>query len=61
MEAVTASSEHPTECPCGHPLGGDYACLNGRIYGPCGHGNCYGVCDDTHGSCTSEDCACEDL
>ena len=46
------------ECPCGHPLGGYYMCLNSRIYGPCSDENCGGVCDDTYGNCTSDDCAC---
>jgi hypothetical protein len=50
----------PTRCPCGHWTGGDYMCLNGRIYGPCGDANCTGVCDDTYGRCTSDDCACEE-
>lgn len=47
-------------CPCGHRTGGDYACLNGLIYGPCGHENCYGVCDDTHGVCKSLPGCCDD-
>lgn len=48
-----------TACPCGHPLG-DYMCLNGRIYGPCESEFCGGVCDDTFGTCTADDCACEE-
>jgi hypothetical protein len=48
------------DCPCGHPLGGYYICLNGRIYGPCSDENCGGTCDDTHGRCTSDNCACEE-
>jgi len=47
-------------CPCGHDLSGYYMCLNGRIYGPCSDENCGGVCDDTHGRCHSENCACEE-
>ncbi len=36
----------------------DYACLNGRIYGPCDSEFCNGVCDDTWGTCKG-DCRCE--
>lgn len=50
----------PKECPCGHPLDGFYMCLNNRIYGPCTDENCGGVCDDTHGICKAENCACEE-
>ncbi len=46
-------------CPCGHDLGGDYACLNGRIYGPCGEESCIGPCSDTYGYCKSLD-GCRD-
>ena len=51
-------------CPCGHPLDSDgypdeYGCLNGHIYGPCGHPNCYGRCDDNHGWCKSLDGCCD--
>lgn len=51
---------YETWCPCGHATGGDYQCLNGSIYGPCGDNNCYGVCDDTAGTCKGDNCACGD-
>lgn len=51
----------PVDCPCGHPLGGYYMCLNGRIYGPCEVEECGGVCDDTWGVCASDDCACAEV
>jgi len=35
-------------------------CLNGRIYRPCDSEFCGGVCDDTYGYCTSDDCACKE-
>lgn len=50
----------PVWCPCGHWTGGDYMCLNGRIYGPCGDENCTGVCDDTHGYCRTDGCRCQE-
>lgn len=51
-------------CPCGHLLDangdiGDYVCLNGLIYGPCGHDNCYGACSDDWGTCKSLDGCCD--
>lgn len=46
-------------CPCGHAVGGDYACLNGLIYGPCGHENCYGACVDV-GDCKALAGCCDD-
>jgi hypothetical protein len=57
---VTADLDAPRWCPCGHWTGGDYQCLNGLIYGPCGDENCGGVCDDTAGVCKSDGCACEE-
>lgn len=45
-------------CPCGHDMGGDYMCLNGLIYGPCGDDNCGGVCEDNAGYCKGADCRC---
>lgn len=56
---MVSAPQASTDCPCGHPLGGDYACLNGLIYGPCGDENCTGVCDDTHGTCAADDCTCQ--
>lgn len=50
----------PAWCPCGHWTGGDYQCLNGRIYGPCSDTNCTGVCDDTHGRCSADGCLCKE-
>src|SRR6266704_1976466 len=50
----------PRWCPCGHWTGGDFQCLNGRIYGPCGHENCTGACDDTLGRCGTDGCLCEE-
>lgn len=37
-----------------------YLCINGRIYGPCSSEECDGVCDDTYGRCTSDDCECDE-
>ena len=48
------------ECPCGHPMNDVYLCINGRIYGPCSSEECNGVCDDTYGRCTSDDCECDE-
>lgn len=45
-------------CPCGHALDSDRACLNGRIYGPCGSPHCDGPCTDTYGYCNADVCAC---
>lgn len=60
--AVDDDDDAPRWCGCGHWTGGDYRCLNGRIYGPCGGDNCTGVCDDTNGTCREDDsCACEQL
>lgn len=50
----------PDGCPCGHPLNDAYRCLNSRIYGPCSSEDCDGVCDDTWGNCTSDNCACQE-
>ena len=58
--AAEPTGSRSDSCPCGHDLSGYYMCLNGRIYGPCSDENCGGVCDDTHGTCTSDDCACEE-
>lgn len=33
---------------------GDYGCIDGISYGPCGHENCYGMCEYL-GRC---DCEC---
>lgn len=44
-------------CPCGH--GPDLACLNGRVYGPCGEASCIGPCADTYGRCKSLDGCCD--
>jgi hypothetical protein len=53
--------DYSKRCPCGHWTGGDYMCLNGSIYGPCGDDNCGGVCDDTAGTCREDDnCLCGD-
>lgn len=49
----------PTRCPCGHPMGDYYLCINGVIYGPCDHENCGGVCEDA-GTCASDGCACRE-
>lgn len=56
----SADPDAATWCPCGHWTGGDYMCLNGRIYGPCDSEFCGGVCDDTHGTCKADGCACEE-
>ncbi|MFG2913324.1 hypothetical protein ACGF0D_10595 [Kitasatospora sp. NPDC048298] len=47
----------PDTCPCGHPMGGNYLCVAGLIYGPCPDPNCGGTCEAT-ADCTSPDCAC---
>lgn len=51
-----AAVARPTVCPCGHPVGDEYLCIEGRIYGPCDSEHCGGVCED-HGDCKGE-CAC---
>jgi hypothetical protein len=44
-------------CPCGH--GPDLACLNGKIYGPCGNESCDTPCDDNYGRCKTLDGCCD--
>lgn len=49
----------PSWCRCGHTLGGQYQCLNGRVYGPCEDECCPGVCLDVFGYCRGDGaCAC---
>lgn len=55
---IEALAGAPARCPCGHRLDSDRACLNGRIYGPCGTPGCDGPCTDTHGYCNADICAC---
>lgn len=49
----------PARCPCGHDIGDEYLCIEGRIYGPCGHEDCGGVCE-YYGECNGDGCACEE-
>lgn len=37
-------------CPVGHP--DNWQCIEARVYGPCDHPNCGGVCE------VHEDCTC---
>lgn len=55
---MTATSA-PVHCPCGHPIGEDYLCIEGRIYGPCDSEFCGGICD-YHGVCKVDGCACKE-
>lgn len=48
-----------TQCPCGHPIGELYLCIGGRIYGPCDHEYCGGVCE-FYADCKGDGCACEE-
>lgn len=59
-ESDRATVKPPTDCPCGHPLGGYYMCIGGAIYGPCEDEYCGGVCEETWGACTKGDCACKE-
>jgi hypothetical protein len=47
-------------CPCGHPGNGEWACLNGRIYGPCDAEACDGICIDVYGRCQSLPGCCDE-
>lgn len=49
-----------THCPCGHPMDGEWRCLNSRVYGPCESPDCYGVCADIYGGCNSMNGCCDD-
>jgi hypothetical protein len=48
----------PKRCPCGHDVGSGLACLNGRVYGPCGSEHCDGPYMDTYGNCKAADGCC---
>lgn len=55
---MTTDPLAPARCPCGHPMGDDYRCISGWVYGPCDHELCGGVCESLD-TCTSDDCACQ--
>lgn len=42
------------DCACGFGDGDWVACVDGRVYGPCGDARCTGVCEE-QGPC---ECAC---
>lgn len=37
-------SKSTVPCECGYD-GEDWRCIEGRVYGPCGHADCGGVCE----------------
>lgn len=45
-------------CGCGHIITDNVQCINGSIYGHCGHSNCYGVCEWLGNCKEDENCLC---